>query len=43
MTPLKNAINTLLEEPMAFKIWFGMVLPHSLVDNGTNHYHDVAP
>lgn len=42
MTPLKNAINTLLEEPMAFKIWFGMVLHHSLVDNCTNQYHDFS-
>lgn len=42
MTPLKNAINTLLEEPLAFKIWFGMVLHHSLVDNCTNQYHDFS-
>jgi len=42
MTPLKIAINTLLEEPMAFKIWFGMVLHHSLVDNCINQYHDFS-
>nr|WP_315166342.1 haloacid dehalogenase type II [uncultured Flavobacterium sp.] len=42
MTPLKNTINTLLEEPLAFKIWFGMVLHHSLVDNCTNQYHDFS-
>jgi 2-haloacid dehalogenase len=42
MGPLKNAINTLLQEPMAFKIWFGMVLHHSLVDNCTNQYHDFS-
>jgi 2-haloacid dehalogenase len=42
MTPLKNAINTLLEEPLAFKIWFGMVLHYSLVDNCTNQYHDFS-
>ncbi|MGO4906285.1 haloacid dehalogenase type II [Flavobacterium sp. W20_MBD1_R3] len=42
MTPLKDAINTLLDEPMAFKIWFGMVLHHSLVDNCTNQYHDFS-
>lgn len=42
MTPLKKTINTLLEEPLAFKIWFGMVLHHSLVDNCTNQYHDFS-
>jgi hypothetical protein len=26
MAPLKNNINSLLEEPQAFRIWFGMVL-----------------
>lgn len=42
MTPLKNNINTLLEEPLAFKIWFGMVLHYSLVDNCTSQYHDFS-
>jgi 2-haloacid dehalogenase len=35
MAPLKNNINSLLEEPQAFRIWFGMVLHYSLVENCT--------
>lgn len=42
MAPLKNNINTLLEDPQAFRIWFGMVLHYSLVDNCTDHYHDFS-
>jgi 2-haloacid dehalogenase len=42
MAPLKNNINTLLEEPQAFRIWFGMVLHYSLVENCTDHYHDFS-
>jgi 2-haloacid dehalogenase len=42
MTPLKNNINILLEEPQAFRIWFGMVLHHSLVENCTDQYHDFS-
>jgi 2-haloacid dehalogenase len=42
MGPLKNNINKLLEEPQAFRIWFGMVLHYSLVDNCTNQYHDFS-
>ncbi|MGO4817665.1 haloacid dehalogenase type II [Flavobacterium sp. W22_SRS_FP1] len=42
MAPLKTNINTLLEEPQAFRIWFGMVLHYSLVDNCTDQYHDFS-
>jgi 2-haloacid dehalogenase len=42
MAPLKNNINSLLEEPQAFRIWFGMVLHYSLVENCTNQYHDFS-
>jgi 2-haloacid dehalogenase len=42
MAPLKNNINTLLEEPQAFRIWFGMVLHYSLVENCTDQYHDFS-
>jgi 2-haloacid dehalogenase len=42
MAPLKNNINTLLEEPQAFRIWFGMVLHYSLVENCADQYHDFS-
>jgi 2-haloacid dehalogenase len=42
MAPLKTNINTLLEEPQAFRIWFGMVLHYSLVENCTDQYHDFS-
>ena len=40
MTPLKKKINSLLGSSKGFKIWFGMLLQYSLVDNCTNSYHD---
>ena len=40
MTPLKKKINFLLGSREGFKIWFGMLLQYSLVDNCTNNYHD---
>jgi 2-haloacid dehalogenase len=41
MAPLKNNINSLLKNP-GFRIWFGMVLHYSLVENCTNQYHDFS-
>ena len=40
MTILKNRINSLLGSSNGFKIWFGMLLHYSLVDNSTAAYHD---
>ena len=40
MTPLKKKINSLLGSSKGFKIWFGMLLQYSLVDNCTASYHE---
>ena len=40
MSPLKKKINNLLGSSQGFRIWFGMLLQYSLVDNCTNSYHD---
>ena len=40
MTPLKSKINVLLNDKQGFRIWFGMLLHYSLVDNCTNQYHN---
>ncbi|MFV8370752.1 haloacid dehalogenase type II [Flavobacterium sp. LB2R40] len=40
MTPLKKKVNILLNDEQGFRIWFGMLLHYSLVDNCTNQYHD---
>jgi 2-haloacid dehalogenase len=40
MGPLKASINKLLDNDQGFKIWFGMLLQHSLVDTCINEYHD---
>lgn len=40
LSPLKKKINTLLDSNMGFRIWFGMLLHYSLVDNCTNDYHN---
>ena len=40
MTPLKSKINVLLDDKQGFRIWFGMLLHYSLVDNCTNQYHN---
>lgn len=42
MSPLKKKINTLLNSPKGFQIWFGMLLQYSLVDNCTDNYHDFS-
>lgn len=40
MSPLKRNINRLLGSTKGFRIWFGMLLHYSLVDNCTTKYHD---
>ncbi|CAN5443426.1 haloacid dehalogenase type II [soil metagenome] len=40
MSVLKNKINSLLGSSTGFRIWFGMLLQYSLVDNCTGAYHD---
>jgi len=40
MSVLKNKINSLLGSSNGFRIWFGMLLQYSLVDNCTGTYHD---
>lgn len=40
MSPLKKKINNLLGSSKGFRIWFGMLLHYSLVDNCTTQYHD---
>ncbi|WP_121354320.1 haloacid dehalogenase type II [Flavisolibacter nicotianae] len=42
MSPLKKKINRLLGSSKGFRIWFGMLLQYSLVDNCTDNYHDFA-
>lgn len=42
MTPLKKKINRLLGSSKGFRIWFGMLLQYSLVENCTNQYHDFS-
>ena len=40
MSALKKKINSLLNSTKGFRIWFGMLLQYSLVDNCTNRYHN---
>ena len=40
MLPLKAKVNSLFKSENAFRIWFGMLLHYSLVDNCTGQYHD---
>ena len=40
MNPMKEAINSLLENENGFQRWFALLLQYSLVDNCTNNYHD---
>lgn len=42
MSALKKKINSLLNSSKGFRIWFGMLLHYSLVDNCTNNYHDFS-
>ena len=42
MQPLKDSINTALENPYAFDIWFPQLLQYSLVETITGTYHDFS-
>jgi len=42
MSPLKEKINTVLGNKEGFRIWFGMLLQYSLVDNSTSSYHEFS-
>lgn len=39
MKPLKRKVNEALSSKNGFKVWFGMLLQYSLVDNSTGIYH----
>ena len=42
MSPLKKKVNDMLDSKRGFRIWFGMLLQYSLVDNCTGQYHDFS-
>jgi 2-haloacid dehalogenase len=42
MSPLKKKVNSILDSKCGFRIWFGMLLQYSLVDNCTGQYHDFS-
>lgn len=42
MSPLKKKVNNILDSKRGFRIWFGMLLQYSLVDNCTGSYHDFS-
>lgn len=42
MSPVKKKVNSLLGSKLGFRIWFGMLLQYSLVDNLTSQYHDFS-
>lgn len=42
LTPLKKKVNNMLDSKRGFRIWFGMLLQYSLVDNSINHYHNFS-
>jgi len=42
MSPLKKKVNDILDSKRGFRIWFGMLLQYSLVDNCTGQYHDFS-
>ncbi len=42
MTPLRRAVNNLMQNSRGFPVWFSMLLHHSLVANDTGSYHDFA-
>ncbi|OLY91417.1 2-haloacid dehalogenase [Cnuella takakiae] len=42
MTPVKRKVNSILDSRSGFRIWFGLLLQYSLVENCTNQYHDFA-
>ncbi len=42
MSPLKKKVNSILDSKRGFRIWFGMLLQYSLVDNCTGVHHDFS-
>ena len=42
MTPVKKKVNSILNSKRGFRIWFGLLLQYSMVDNSTGHYHDFS-
>jgi 2-haloacid dehalogenase len=42
MSPLKKKVNEVLGNKEGFRIWFGMLLQYSLVDNSTGSYHEFS-
>jgi 2-haloacid dehalogenase len=42
MSPLKKKVNNILNSKRGFRIWFGMLLQYSLVENCTGQYHDFS-
>jgi 2-haloacid dehalogenase len=42
LSPLKKKVNKILGNDEGFRIWFGMLLQYSLVDNSTSSYHDFS-
>ena len=39
-TPLTKRVNWMLDSKRGFRIWFGMLLQYSLVENSIGRYHD---
>lgn len=42
MSPVKKKVNSILSSKRGFRIWFGMLLQYSLVENCTGSYHDFS-
>lgn len=42
MSPLKKKVNNILDSKRGFRIWFGMLLHYSLVNNCIGQYHDFS-
>ena len=42
MAPLKKAVNSMMGSKRGFRIWFGMLLQYSLVDNSVGVYHNFS-
>jgi 2-haloacid dehalogenase len=40
MSLLKKKVNKFLDSKKGFRIWFGLLMQYSLVDNCTRVYHD---
>lgn len=42
MSTLQKKVNNILNSKRGFRIWFGILLQYSLVDNCTGSYHDFS-